>query len=78
MSSKMKSKFILMATCLSNSLHVSFPSTQYLAYETQLIFGGKKYEYSPEDYVVATIQLYVDIVNIFVFILSIIGGGNKG
>jgi FtsH-binding integral membrane protein len=50
---------------------------QYLAYETQLIFGGKKYEYSPEDYVVATIQLYVDIINIFVFILSIIGGGNK-
>ena len=52
--------------------HVS--AWQFLAYDTQLIMGGRKYEYSEEDYVAAVTQLYVDIVMIFIYLLQLIGG----
>lgn len=46
----------------------------YLIYDTQLMLGGKhKYSISPEEYVFAALNLYVDIVNIFMYILMIIG-----
>ena len=39
----------------------------YIIYDTQLIIGGKhkKYQYSPDDYVFATLSLYLDIINMF-------------
>ncbi|CRG97111.1 conserved protein, unknown function [Plasmodium gallinaceum] len=42
--------------------------------DTQLIIGGKhkKYEFSIDDYIFATLALYMDIVNLFLSILSII------
>uniref|UniRef100_A0AAR5PNN6 Uncharacterized protein n=1 Tax=Dendroctonus ponderosae TaxID=77166 RepID=A0AAR5PNN6_DENPD len=46
----------------------------YLVYDTQLMMGGKhKYSISPEEYVFAALNLYLDIVNIFMYILAIIG-----
>lgn len=46
----------------------------YLIYDTQLMLGGKhKYSISPEEYVFAALNLYVDIINIFLYILTIIG-----
>ncbi|OQR76025.1 protein lifeguard 1-like [Tropilaelaps mercedesae] len=45
----------------------------FLAFDTQLLMDGKRYSISPEEYVFATIQLYVDIVQIFMFLLSLIG-----
>lgn len=46
----------------------------YLIYDTQLMMGGShKYSLSPEEYVFAALTLYLDIVNIFIYILSIIG-----
>lgn len=46
----------------------------YLIYDTQLMLGGKhKYTISPEEYVFAALNLYLDIINIFVYILTIIG-----
>jgi FtsH-binding integral membrane protein len=46
----------------------------YLIYDTQLMMGGKhKYSISPEEYVFASLNLYLDIVNIFMYILTIIG-----
>ncbi|XP_065053901.1 protein lifeguard 1-like [Rhopilema esculentum] len=48
----------------------------FLAYDTQLIMGGRKFEISPEDYVFAAMMLYIDIIYIFLFILSLIGGKN--
>ncbi|CAH0546495.1 unnamed protein product [Brassicogethes aeneus] len=46
----------------------------YLIYDTQMMMGGKhKYSISPEEYVFAALNLYIDIVNIFMYILSIIG-----
>lgn len=46
----------------------------YLIYDTQLMMGGKhKYSISPEEYIFAALNLYLDIVNIFIYILTIIG-----
>lgn len=46
----------------------------YLVYDTQLMMGGKhKYSISPEEYVFAALNLYLDIINIFMYILAIIG-----
>ncbi|KAH9490169.1 hypothetical protein Btru_051240 [Bulinus truncatus] len=46
----------------------------YLVFDTQMMIGGKhKYSLSPEEYIFAALNLYLDIVNLFLFILSIIG-----
>jgi len=46
----------------------------YLVFDTQLMMGGKhQYSISPEEYIFAALNLYLDIVNLFLFILSIIG-----
>ncbi|XP_055637503.1 protein lifeguard 2-like [Toxorhynchites rutilus septentrionalis] len=45
-----------------------------LVYDTQLIMGGEhKYSISPEEYVFAALTLYLDVVNIFMHILQLIG-----
>ena len=47
---------------------------QYLVFDTQLMLGGKhKYSLSPEEYIFAALNLYLDIVNMFVYVLSIVG-----
>merc|ERR1711963_250951 len=43
----------------------------YLVYDTQQIMGGKKYEISPEEHIYASVQLYIDVVYIFLAILSL-------
>lgn len=46
----------------------------YLVYDTQMMMGGKhKYSLSPEEYIFAALNLYLDIVQIFMYILTIIG-----
>jgi len=46
----------------------------YLVYDTQLMLGGNhKYSISPEEYIFAALNLYLDIINIFMYILTIIG-----
>lgn len=49
--------------------------TLYLAYHTKLIVGGKhaKYRMNDKDYVFGAMALYVDIVNIFLHILALLG-----
>lgn len=46
----------------------------YLVYDTQLIVGGthRKYQFSTDEHVFATINLYLDIVNIFVNLLQLL------
>ena len=47
---------------------------QYIVFDTQLMMGGQhKYSISPEEYIFAALNLYLDIINLFLFILSIIG-----
>lgn len=46
----------------------------YLVYDTQLMLGGNhKYSVSPEEYIFAALNLYLDVINIFMYILAIIG-----
>lgn len=46
----------------------------YLVFDTQLMMGGKhRYSLSPEEYIFAALNLYLDIINLFLYILSIIG-----
>jgi FtsH-binding integral membrane protein len=45
----------------------------YLVFDTQIMMGGKhKYSISPEDYVMAALSLYVDIINLFLMILRLV------
>lgn len=37
-----------------------------------MIGGEHKYSISPEEYIFAALNLYMDIVNIFIYILTII------
>ncbi|CAL8103180.1 unnamed protein product [Calicophoron daubneyi] len=47
--------------------------TVYLAFDTQMLIGGRKHEISPEEYIYAALQLYLDIVYLFLMILSLVG-----
>ena len=49
----------------------------YIVYDTQLMMGGKhKYALSPEEYIFAALNLYLDIVNLFIYLLAIVGNRN--
>lgn len=46
----------------------------YLIYDTQMMMGGThKYSISPEEYIFGALTLYLDIINIFLYILQILG-----
>jgi len=47
----------------------------YIIYDTQLIVGGAhmKHQFSVDDYVFAALNLYLDIINLFTYILQIFG-----
>ena len=46
----------------------------YLIYDTQLILGGKhkKYQFDKDDYILGALALYLDIINMFLYILQIL------
>lgn len=45
----------------------------YLVYDTQIMMGGgKMYSISPEEYIFAALNLYLDIVNLFLYILQLV------
>ncbi|GAB4823952.1 hypothetical protein N2152v2_010998 [Parachlorella kessleri] len=56
----------LVISCIGALLFSAF-----LLYDIQLVIGGKQYEISPDEYVFASVQIYMDIINIFLMILSI-------
>lgn len=47
----------------------------YIVYDTQLIIGGqhKKFKFEVDDYVFAALNIYLDIVDLFLFLLSLLG-----
>lgn len=45
----------------------------YLAIDIQMIMGGRKFEISPEEHIFAAIMLFMDIIQIFWFILMLFG-----
>ncbi|MEQ2270926.1 hypothetical protein XENORESO_017504 [Xenotaenia resolanae] len=50
--------------------------TLFLAFDTQLLLGNKRYSISPEEYVFATLSLYLDIIYLFSFLLQLTGNGH--
>lgn len=50
----------------------------YIVYDTQLMMGGKhKYSLSPEEYIFAALNLYLDIINLFMYLLMIVGAARS-
>lgn len=49
----------------------------FLYYDTQLILGGRRYEISPEEHISGALQLYLDVVYIFLGILGISGAASS-
>jgi len=44
----------------------------YLCYDTQLIMGGKENEIDLDDYIIGAIMIYLDVIIIFLKILSLL------
>ena len=73
--------FGFLAICIpSEALYIFYSSlgallfSFYLVYDTQLMLGGKhKYSISPEEHIFAALNLYLDIANIFVRVLAVVG-----
>jgi len=47
--------------------------SMYIVYDTQRIVGGRGRQFSVDDYVLAALELYLDIINLFIYILAIFG-----
>lgn len=48
----------------------------FIVYDTCLIMGGNhKYTISVDEYVFAALNLYLDVINLFLYILALVGGG---
>ena len=49
----------------------------YIVYDTQLIVGGnhRKIMFHTDDYVLAAVSLYLDVINLFLYLLDLISGG---
>lgn len=45
----------------------------YLIYDTQLICGKHSHKLSVDDYVLGAMMLYIDIIQLFIYILRILG-----
>ncbi|XP_060776425.1 protein lifeguard 1 [Neoarius graeffei] len=66
----MRSQFLYIAYASLGTLVFSI----YLVMDTQLMLGGKhKYTINAEEYIFAALNLYLDIVTIFLMILQLIG-----
>ena len=48
--------------------------TFYIVYDTQLIAGGGRWKLSYDDYIIGAMFLYIDIIGLFIYVLSLIGG----
>lgn len=54
--------------------------TMYIVYDTQLMLGdhgGHKHQFDIDDYIFAALSLYVDVVNLFMALLSLLGGSQR-
>ena len=49
----------------------------YLVMDLQSIMGGKTYALGPEEHVLAAVVVFLDVVNLFLFILRLVGFGSR-
>jgi FtsH-binding integral membrane protein len=66
-------KSVYMFVCLVGLLIYSI----YLVYDTQLTMGQGAFKYEIDEYVWAAVNLYIDIIEIFIYILRILGKLNN-
>uniref|UniRef100_A0A3Q0ST08 Protein lifeguard 2 n=1 Tax=Amphilophus citrinellus TaxID=61819 RepID=A0A3Q0ST08_AMPCI len=59
------------------TISIVVPFGYFLAFDTQLLLGNKRYTISPEEYIFATLSLYLDIIYLFSFLLQIMGEGRE-
>lgn len=45
-------------------------------YDTQMVVGGRKHQISPEEHIYGALTLYLDIIYIFISLLSLFGNKN--
>jgi FtsH-binding integral membrane protein len=45
----------------------------YLIYDTQLVMGKYGAEYQIDDYIIAALMIYIDIIQIFLYLLQLLG-----
>jgi len=45
----------------------------YIVIDTQLILGSGKYSFDEEDYIIAALNIYIDIVGLFIYLLQLLG-----
>ncbi|GFE55707.1 hypothetical protein BaOVIS_031110 [Babesia ovis] len=70
---------IIIAFFPSRAAHIAYSAlgaglvSLYLVVDIQLAIGGKSYEWTVDDYVIAAVSIYSDIINLFIHILSIMG-----
>jgi protein lifeguard len=58
---------------LTLSVIIALLFAAFLFYDIQMVVGKGKYKMSPDDYVFAAVQIYLDIVIMFLNILNIVG-----
>uniref|UniRef100_A0A9J8B2S2 Transmembrane BAX inhibitor motif containing 1b n=1 Tax=Cyprinus carpio carpio TaxID=630221 RepID=A0A9J8B2S2_CYPCA len=71
---------VLLVIGIITSIVLSFQyvsEATFLAYHTQLLIGNRENTISPEEYVFGALSLYVDIVQIFIFLLHITGSSSE-
>ncbi|XP_062386568.1 protein lifeguard 1 [Sardina pilchardus] len=49
----------------------------FLVVDCQLVMGRQTYALSPEEYVFGALIVYLDIINVFLYILLLFGGGSR-
>jgi modulator of FtsH protease len=77
--------WVLIATSLLNLFFQSAAATLWLAGASVFVFSGLlifdtwrlRNVFGPEDYVQAAVAIYLDLLNIFMAILTLLGGGRR-
>merc|ERR1711981_363361 len=49
----------------------------YIVVDVQMLMDGKRIQLSPDDYVLAALNLYLDILNLFLYVLQILDAANR-
>ena len=79
--------WVLIATSLLNIFFPTALDTLWIAAGTVLVFSGllvfdtwrivRSGAYGPDDYVPAAVNIYLDLLNLFLAIVSLLGGGRR-
>jgi modulator of FtsH protease len=79
--------WVLIATSLINMFVGSAMGSIWIAGGTVLVFSGllvfdtwrivRSGQYGPDDYVPAAVNIYLDLLNLFIGIISLLGGGRR-